>query len=209
MVNRYRVWCNTEGRWVYAWSESEPTSCPNDPDYHVIDAAKTALVQVVVDMQAYTSDGAAVTTTRDQAELPGNAVLLKRLDAELAPETCANKDWTIPDGRTWRVRLFAASATSYEVEASLEYFRKVAGTTPTTTGPPDSGFARVNPFDADADEPFAVLKLSGNSDSTVYYEGLSFSGDGESFLRIRLANKDALDSVEASAYFNGYETGTA
>lgn len=113
----------------------------------------------------------------------------------------------IPVGKTWNLRLFSASCIAYELEARLEYWRAPQGTSlpPVTTGP-DGPFERVNPFDDDADEPIAVLKLDGNSDSTPFYESLLFTGDGESFLRLTIVNKDSLDSVEASAYFNGYET---
>ena len=213
VVNRYRLWCETESAYVYAWGEAEPAQCPNNAA-HSIDAGSVAIVQSVGDAQAYTIDGAAITTKKDQAEISGNSVLLKRLDAEMSPEASTHKDWAIPIGRTWHVRLFAASAIAHEAEAKLEYFRKAeaASTTTapatTTTAPPDAGFERVNPFDGDTDEPVAVLKLDGNSDSTTFYESLPFAGDGESFLRITLVNKDALDSVEASAYFNGYETDT-
>jgi len=212
VVNRYRLWCVTESAHVFAWGEAAPTQCPNN-SAHSIDADSVAIVESVGDAQAYTADGAAITIKKDQAEISGNVVLMKRLDAELAPESNTHKDWVIPVGKTWRVRLFAASAIAHEVEARLEYFRRVpAGTTTapasTTTAPPDAGFERVNPFDGDTDEPIAALKLNGNSDSMSFYENLPFAGDGESFLRVRLANKDALNPVEASAYFNGYETGT-
>jgi len=211
-VYKYRVWCDTESGWQYVWAESEPTDCPNDPG-HTIDSDKTTVVEASGDAQAYTEDGAAIMTKKDRAELSGNAVLLKRLDTELAPESSTSDDWVIPDGKTWNVRTFAASCMSYEVEAKLEFFRVTSTTTTTapattTTAPPDAGFERVNPFDNDVDEPISVLKLDGNSDATPFYESLPFVGDGESFLRITIANKDALDSVEASAYFNGYETDT-
>lgn len=212
-VYKYRVWCNTESAWQYVWSESEtePTNCPNDTG-HTIDSDKTTIAEVSGDAQAYTEDGAAVTTKKDRGELTGNSIILKRLDAELAPEASASKDCVIPDGKTWNVRLFAASCIAFEVEAKLEFFRVIASTTTTTapatttTPPPDAGFERVNPFDDDADEAVSVLKLDGNSDATPFYESLRFTGDGESFLRITIENKDSLDSVEASAYFNGYES---
>jgi len=210
-VYKYRVWCNTESGWQYVWAEEEPTVCPNNTG-HTIDSDKTSISESSGDAQAYTEDGAAITTKKDRGELTGNSVILKRLDAELAPEAAASNDWVIPDGKTWNVRLFAASCIAFEVEAKLEFFRAVASTTTTTapatttTPPPDAGFERVNPFDEDTDEAISVLKLDGNSDATPFYESLTFPGDGESFLRVTIENKDSLDSVEASAYFNGYET---
>lgn len=35
-VNRYRLYCNTESNYVFAWGESNPTTCPNNP-LHDID----------------------------------------------------------------------------------------------------------------------------------------------------------------------------
>ena len=208
VVNRYRIWCQTEAAYVYVWAESEPTLCPTDSG-HTIDADSIAIVERTGDAQEYTADGAAVVTKKDRAELTGNEIIMKRSDGEMAPEASTSKEWAVPLGKTWNIRLFAASCIAYEVEASLEYWRAPQGTSlPLVTTGPDGPFERVNPFDNDADEPIAVLKLDGNSDSTVFYESLRFVGDGESFLRIVLTNRDALDSVEASGYFNGYEMDT-
>jgi len=41
-VYKYRIWCVTEGDYVYAWGEDEPTVCPNNCD-HTIDATKTTI----------------------------------------------------------------------------------------------------------------------------------------------------------------------
>jgi len=209
VVSKYRMWCETEAVYVYVWSEEPPTQCPNDSG-HSIDSDSIASVESAGTAQAFTADGAALVAKKDRAELDGNTVIMKRIDAELAPEAGASKDWVIPDGKVWYVRTFAASCMAYEMEARLEYFRKsdTTTTTPpatTTTPPPDAGFDRVNPFDNDSDEPIAVLKLDGSSDTAPFYESLAFEGDGESFLRVTIANKDPLDSVEAAAYFNGYE----
>jgi len=208
IVNKYRVWCDTDNKWVFVWAQTEPTLCPENPA-HTIDSAKTAIVERSGNAQAFTEDGAAIITKKDRAELVGNQVIMKRSDGEMAPEASTAKDWAVPLGKTWIIRLFAASCIAYEVDARLEYWRAPQGTSlpPVTTGP-DGVFERVNPFDNDADEPIAVLKLDGNSDSTVFYESLRFIGDGESFLRIILTNKDVLDSVESSGYFNGYEMDT-
>ena len=45
---RYRVWCETEGAYVYEDGETAPTQCPNDGG-HTIDASKTALVTAYLD----------------------------------------------------------------------------------------------------------------------------------------------------------------
>lgn len=194
VVRRYRVWCVTEADYVYMWAEQPPTQCPNNPA-DTIDADSIAAVESVGDAQTYTSDGAAITTKKDRSELDGNCVIMKRFDVELAPEASATKEWVIPFGKTWHLRLFAASVMAFEVESRLEHYIHDG----------QGGFDRVNPFDSHADEPVSMLKLDGNSDSAPFYEGMRFVGDGSGKIRISIQNKDALDSVEASAYFNGYE----
>lgn len=194
-VYRYRVWCDTESGWQYVWAESEPTDCPNN-NGHTIDSDKTAVMESAGTSQTYTAEGAAVITKKDRGELAGNSTIMKRLDAELAPESSATKEWVIPFGKTWCMRLFSSSVMAFEVESRMELYI------------PDgqSGFDRSNPFENHSDEPVSMLKLDGNSDSAPFYEGLRFVGDGSTKIRITIENKDALDSVEASAYCNGYES---
>lgn len=48
MVNKYRVWCNTDGQYEYVWAEATPTLCPVNPA-HTIDTAKTAIIESVGD----------------------------------------------------------------------------------------------------------------------------------------------------------------
>jgi hypothetical protein len=42
VVNKYRVYCNTEAAYVYVWAETEPTVCPNN-NGHSIDTGKTTI----------------------------------------------------------------------------------------------------------------------------------------------------------------------
>jgi len=42
VVNKYRVWCSTEGAYVYGWGVTEPTTCPTDTA-HTIDSTKTTI----------------------------------------------------------------------------------------------------------------------------------------------------------------------
>ena len=42
IVNKYRIWCVTENAYVYGWSETEPTTCPNNTS-HTIDETKTTI----------------------------------------------------------------------------------------------------------------------------------------------------------------------
>jgi len=192
-VRKFRIWCVTENRYVYEWSISTPTQCPNNST-DAIDASSIVAIQGA-GKPRLTADGEAIMVKKDRAELAGNVLIMKRIDAELAPQAATTKEWTIPFGKTWRMRLFAASVMAYEVESRLEFY------IPDGQG----GFVRANPFGEHADEPIAVLKLDANSDSAPFFEGLHFVGDGSAKLRMAIENKDALDSVEASAYFNGYE----
>lgn len=43
-VKKYRIWCTTDSQWEYAWSESEPSTCPVDTG-HAIDGARTTVVE--------------------------------------------------------------------------------------------------------------------------------------------------------------------
>lgn len=46
-VFKYRIWCETESAYVYAWRDSDqgaPSACPNDPA-HTITAGKTTIVE--------------------------------------------------------------------------------------------------------------------------------------------------------------------
>jgi hypothetical protein len=36
-VNRYRVFCQTENTFVYTWSDSKPTTCPNNNEHTIVD----------------------------------------------------------------------------------------------------------------------------------------------------------------------------
>ena len=45
-VNYYRVWCNTEGAYVYTWNTIEPTVCPNN-NTHSIDTALTVILETI------------------------------------------------------------------------------------------------------------------------------------------------------------------
>jgi hypothetical protein len=55
-VYKFRVWCDTEGKYETVWSETTPTSCPSDPLGHTIDQNKTSIIEqiskehVVLDM---------------------------------------------------------------------------------------------------------------------------------------------------------------
>ena len=41
---RYRIWCETEGAYVYTWADSLPSECPNDAG-HTVDTDKMAIVR--------------------------------------------------------------------------------------------------------------------------------------------------------------------
>lgn len=212
VVHKYRVWCNTEAAWKFVWGETPPTQCP-DNTADTIDLNSISIIETTGDAQSFTEEGAALIAKKDRGELAGNSVILKLLDAELAPETSTFLEWVIPSGKQWNIRLFSASTIVYEVEARLECWdypvvvTSPPTTQPSTTVPPVAPvLVRQNPFNNDADEPIATLKLDGNAAQSGFYESLPFSGNGTKRIRIVLVNKDPLDSVESSASFNGYES---
>lgn len=43
-VNHYRVFCETDGKFEYLWSESDPTDCPINSS-HTIDTDKTTIIE--------------------------------------------------------------------------------------------------------------------------------------------------------------------
>ena len=45
-VHKYRVWCNTDSKYVEVWAEEEPTTCPEN-NGHSIDPDKTVIVETV------------------------------------------------------------------------------------------------------------------------------------------------------------------
>jgi hypothetical protein len=45
-VYKYRVWCETDNKYVETWGDSEPTVCPEN-NGHSIDADKTVIVETV------------------------------------------------------------------------------------------------------------------------------------------------------------------
>lgn len=40
---QYRIWCNTESAYVYRWTETQLTICPNN-NGHTIDGSQTKIV---------------------------------------------------------------------------------------------------------------------------------------------------------------------
>lgn len=55
-INKYRVWCNTDSKYEYVWSETVPTTCPIDTG-HSIDTAKTVVVERISESGKYNADG--------------------------------------------------------------------------------------------------------------------------------------------------------
>jgi len=45
-VKKYRVYCDTELTYVEIWSETIPTTCPNN-NTHTIDDNKTSMIDIV------------------------------------------------------------------------------------------------------------------------------------------------------------------
>ncbi len=47
VVNYYRIHCTTDNKFVYTWAETEPTTCPENPPDHTIDADDTTIVKTL------------------------------------------------------------------------------------------------------------------------------------------------------------------
>lgn len=47
-VDKYRVWCTVDSKWVFVWSDIEPTVCPENIT-HAIDTSKTSIVDSIKD----------------------------------------------------------------------------------------------------------------------------------------------------------------
>ena len=45
-VNKYRVFCDTDEKYVEVWAETEPTTCPEN-NGHSIDTSKTVIVETL------------------------------------------------------------------------------------------------------------------------------------------------------------------
>ena len=56
VVNKYRLWCTTDNKYVTEWAPTEPTDCPENAA-HGVDAAKTAIMEVSGGDAPQTSDG--------------------------------------------------------------------------------------------------------------------------------------------------------
>lgn len=201
VVYKYRVWCNTEAVWKFVWGEVPPTKCP-DNGADTIDPNSISIIETVGDAQLY-MDGAAITTKKEKGELTGNIVLLKQVSVVLAAATNISKTWSIPDGKQWNIRVFAASNTATEVIVDLECWM---ATTITTIPPGPPTLVRINPFNADADEPIVSLSLQANAARDVFYESLPFVGEDQKELRVVIRNNSSNKSSEVSVFLNGYES---
>lgn len=47
VLSQWQVFCTSNNRNEYVWSETEPTTCPFDPIGHTIDTTKTAIIQKI------------------------------------------------------------------------------------------------------------------------------------------------------------------
>jgi hypothetical protein len=54
-VYKYRVFCTTDNKYLYLWSDTEPTTCPEN-NTHTIDANETQIVRVAGDGSLKTID---------------------------------------------------------------------------------------------------------------------------------------------------------
>lgn len=64
IVNQYRIWCDTDSKWVTTagYQDPAPTTCPEN-NTHAIDTAKTTIVDSMGDDGPATEDGTPIVST--------------------------------------------------------------------------------------------------------------------------------------------------
>jgi hypothetical protein len=75
IVYRWRIYCTTDARYEYTWSETEPTVCPIDAA-HTIDANLTAIVEAQGADGPKSPDGAPIIRLDAPAEPDGKPVFV-------------------------------------------------------------------------------------------------------------------------------------
>jgi len=49
-IYKYKVWCDTDSKWVETWADTTPTDCPEN-NGHAIDSSKTSIIDIVKEDQ--------------------------------------------------------------------------------------------------------------------------------------------------------------
>ena len=87
IVNRYRLWCNDESAWVYAWAEETPGSCPNNTT-HSLDASKTSIISKAGAEQPTKEDGTPLVALNPAGI--GSALIMKGFAATIDKDSSPN-----------------------------------------------------------------------------------------------------------------------
>lgn len=95
-VYNYRVWCNVDAKYEYAWAEVEPTVCPVNTA-HAIDTVKTSIIGQEGDAEPKTSDGARYTAVLPGK--PGRKMVIKGTKFDAAVNATTDNDLTFGETR--------------------------------------------------------------------------------------------------------------
>jgi hypothetical protein len=148
LLNKYRVWCNTQSKYEFTWDEAAPTSCPTN-GAHSIDSSKTSIVQKSGDEAPHTTDGKPIflpSLFRSDIDLyfagagdhvtsgrgEGTAFTLSRSTEGTSTATFAFNDWVYAAGGS---AYFSGAQTGDHV--SMKIFAPattVSGASPANTG---------------------------------------------------------------------------
>ena len=73
-VYKYKVWCNTDSKYIEIWATTEPTTCPEN-NTHTIDTSKTSILEELTKtFPVSTIDGAKVAVHSSyKPEIPGHS----------------------------------------------------------------------------------------------------------------------------------------
>lgn len=84
IVNKYRIYCNTESAYHYSWGETEPTICPINVN-HEIDSSKTSIMETIDEL----------TFKIKEENVPtGGNFHAKSIYIDAAPNTTTYKDFS-------------------------------------------------------------------------------------------------------------------
>lgn len=110
----------------------------------------------------------------------------------LIPGT-ANKDYIIPDGKTWSIYLFGGNSSVCECELQLLYSE-------------DGGNTWSNPFDDSAEKLACIHVDCGYHGERHFTNGFEFTGSGtDIILRLLVKNYNTESIAEIVSYIEGME----
>jgi hypothetical protein len=125
-------------------------------------------------------------------EFNGYPILDKMFEAkDVAKDAVATKDYVIPSGETWNIKLFGGSTSATIAEVEFKFS-------------PDGGDTWLNPYDGTNDiiRCIHIVRGSWVGQPAV---ALEFQGDGENtIIRIQVKNVSEAAAEEIVGWFNGW-----